>query len=348
VDTARVSVTEHTHTAGGHTSFYLAAGPEAGPLIVFVHGWPELSISWRHQLPVFGALGFRALAPDMRGYGRSSVYPAHGDYAQERVVGDMLALIDAQGRDKAVWVGHDWGTATVWLLAAHHADRCHGVANLCVPYASLERGLDALVAGVDRDVYPTDEFPLGPWDYQAFYEESFADAQRELQADAYKTIKLLFRSPDPSALRQPAATARVRANGGWFFGLGEAPDVPRDPDVVSEVDLRAYASALERNGFFGPCSYYMNHAANAAYAAGSPNEGFLDLPVLFLAAKYDFVCECVNSPLAEPMRKYCRNLTERIVASGHWMAQEKPVELNAALVGWLATSLADVWPGATA
>src|SRR6185503_516153 len=70
-----LEVTAHEVSTAGHTTFYLACGPEDGPLVVCVHGWPELSRSWRHQLPVLGALGFRAVAPDMRGYGRSTVYP---------------------------------------------------------------------------------------------------------------------------------------------------------------------------------------------------------------------------------------------------------------------------------
>src|SRR5689334_17958375 len=72
-----LSVTENTLETSRHTTFYLACGPEDGPLMIFVHGWPELSLSWRHQLPCFGALGFRAIAPDMRGYGRSTVYDRH-------------------------------------------------------------------------------------------------------------------------------------------------------------------------------------------------------------------------------------------------------------------------------
>src|ERR1700752_3338855 len=100
-------VTEHIARSPRHTTFYLACGTEDGPLIVFVHGWPELSISWRHQLPVFGALGFRAIAPDMRGYGRSSVYPRHEDYALAESTQDMLDLLDILGRGQAVFVGHD-------------------------------------------------------------------------------------------------------------------------------------------------------------------------------------------------------------------------------------------------
>jgi len=145
------SVAEYVVRTGDHQSFYLAAGPADGPMIIFVHGWPELAINWRHQLPCLAALGFRAVAPDMRGYGRSTVYERHEDYALDLVVADMIGLLDALGVEKAVWVGHDWGAPVVWGIASHHPERCHGVANLCVPYYSLERGLDACLGLIDQN-----------------------------------------------------------------------------------------------------------------------------------------------------------------------------------------------------
>ncbi len=117
--------------------------------------------------------------------------------------------------------------------------------------------------------------------------------------------------------------------------------------VVSEEDLCAYANALERNGFFGPNSWYMNDAANAAYAAEAVNGGCLDMPVLFRGARYDYALECVTSKIAEPMRRDCRQLDEAVLACGHWMAQERPLEVNALLARRLATKVADSWPTAT-
>ena len=96
-----------------HKTFYLSCGREDAPLIVFVHGWPELSISWRHQLPCFAGLGFRTVAPDMRGYGRSSVYPRHEDYALEHTVADMIALGDAMREAASRGKGVDDETAAV-------------------------------------------------------------------------------------------------------------------------------------------------------------------------------------------------------------------------------------------
>jgi pimeloyl-ACP methyl ester carboxylesterase len=88
----------------------------------------------------------------------------------------------------------------------------------------------------------------------------------------------------------------------------------------------------------------MNHDANAVYAKRAQNGGNLDMPVLFLAAQYDYVCECNRPQVAEPMRKHCRDLTFHTVQSGHWMAQEKPRHVNAALAAWIVGRIPSLWP----
>jgi pimeloyl-ACP methyl ester carboxylesterase len=335
-------VTEHTVKSARHTTGYLACGAEAAPLLIFVHGWPELSISWRHQLPAFAALGFRCIAPDMRGYGRSSTHSRHADFAQELIVEDMRELLAALGRDRAVWIGHDWGSPVVWNLASHHPEKVVGVASLCVPYLATGFTLDTVVALVDRTVYPEDTYPAGQWDYQFFYEESFAKACAGFESNIRNVVKALFRKGDPARVGKPAPTSMVRKAGGWFGG-GACPDVPRDADVITEQDMEAYTAALTRNGFFGPDSWYMNHKANGTYALEAKNGGKLAMPVLFLHGAYDTTCETMNSKLAQPMREDCADLTEVVVNSGHWMAQEQPVAVNAALAKWLAAKLPEYW-----
>ena len=337
-------VTEHIVKTARHTTGYLACGAKDGPLLVFCHGWPELSLSWRHQLPVFAALGFRCVAPDMRGYGRSSTYTTHEAFAQEEIVADMLELLASLGRDKSVWIGHDWGSPVVWNIAAHHPDKTVGVASLCVPYLSTGFTLESVVPLVDRAVYPEAKFPAGQWDYQFFYEENFDKACAAFDASPRNMVKAMFRKGDPTRVGKPAPTAMIRMAGGWFGG-GACPDVPRDPDVLTEQDMEAYAAALTKNGFFGPDSWYMNHKANGAYAKRAKNGGRLAMPVLFLHGAYDTTCETMSSKLAEPMRRDCADLTEVVVESGHWMAQEKPVAVNAALAKWLAAKLPDYWQG---
>jgi pimeloyl-ACP methyl ester carboxylesterase len=334
---------EQILTTSRHRTFYLDDGPEDGPLLVFVHGWPELSWSWRHQLPCFAALGFRAIAPDMRGYGRSSTYARHEDYALEHAVHDMLELIDGLGRDRAVWVGHDWGSPVVWSLASHHPERCHGVANLSVPYFAEGFAPPTLMPLVDRALYPEPDFPAGQWDYQLFYQESFDRACVAFEANVANTVKALFRRGSPAAKGKPARTATIRRDGGWFGGTGQAPDVPLDTAILSEEDLAVYVKALEGAGFFGPDAWYMNAERNLAYATKAKDGGRLSMPVLFLHGAYDYTCETVGSRLADPMRRDCASLTEIVIPSGHWMAQEHPRRVNAELAKWLARELPALW-----
>ena len=336
-------ITEHVARTQRHTSFYLACGPTNGTPIIFVHGWPELSISWRHQLPCFGSLGFRAIAPDMRGYGRSSIYSAHADYAIEHSVQDMLNLLDSLGTEKAIWVGHDWGSPVVWGLASHYPERCHGVANLCVPYIARGFAPVNFLALADRKLYPEEQFPAAQWEYMMFYQDNFAAACAGFEANVGNTVKLLFRKGNPDASGTLSRTAFVRKNGGWFGPAGGAPDLPMDRDVLSETDFHAYTAALSRTGFFGPDSWYMNHDANVVFAATAKNNGRLTLPVLFLHAAYDATCETVVSRLAEPMRADCTDLTETIVASGHWMAQERPSDVNRGVALWMAARFPTLW-----
>ncbi len=338
-----MSFTSHTQSTPRHTTHYLAAGREGATPIIFVHGWPELSLSWRHQLPVFGGLGFRAIAPDMRGYGKSSVYKRHEDYALEHVVTDMIALLDSLGAEKAIWVGHDWGAPAVWAIAQHHPERCHGVANLCVPYIPTGFTPRNLIPLVNRKVYPEAEHPAGQWDYQLFYEESFDKACGAFEANIANSVHAMFRRGNPDGRGLPAITSGVRARGGWFGpGVG-APPVPRDDSVLTEEDAAIYIEALTRNGFFGPDSWYMNGDRNAEHAARAKSAS-IDLPVLFLHAAYDYVCETIDSDLANPMRAHCANLTEATVNSGHWMAQEEPHAVSAHLARWIVQKLPDLWP----
>ena len=338
----RFPVTENITKTARHSTFYLDCGREDAPPIIFVHGWPELSISWRHQLPCFAALGFRAIAPDMRGYGRSSQYSRFEDYALEHSVADMLELLAALGAEKAVWVGHDWGSPVVWNLASHHPDKCIGVVNLCVPYLAHGFMLQKFLPLVDRSIYPEAQYPYGQWEYMRFYEESFEEATAGFEADIGKVVKLLFRAGSPDGRGKPAVTAHVRNQGGWFPG-GIVPDLPIDTTVLTEEDYRKYVAALSRTGFFGPNSWYMNHERNGRFGTKEVNDGQLAMPVLFLHAAYDYTVETVDSRLAKPMRKDCLKLSEVVVQSGHWMAQEKPASVNAAIARWLAMEFPELW-----
>src|SRR6478736_10578404 len=143
------------------------------------------------------------------GYGRSTVYTRHEDYAVQHAVSDMLDLLQSLGRDEALWVGHDWGSPVVWALASHHPEQCVGIANLCVSYVPEGFAPQTLIPLVDRTVYPEEQFPAGQWDYQLFYQENFDRARSCFEADIPATVRALFRRGNPANAGKPARTAFV-------------------------------------------------------------------------------------------------------------------------------------------
>ena len=331
---AAMPLRHHAAVTGGRIS-YLDAGPSDGPLVVLVHGWPATALTWAPQLHELGMAGYRVIAPDMRGYGRSFVPPVPTAYALRHLVEDLRALLHHLDRRSAVWVGHDWGAAIVWALAAHHPEICDAVAGLVVPYRTLDRGLDTLVAYVDREVYPQDEFPFGQFDYMAYFEESFTAVTELFDSAPDRVVRALYRPGDPSIAGGRSPRSTVRRDGGWFGGARVLPEVARDPHILDDEVYDDVVDTLESNGFSGPNSYYLNHADNRRYSEDSVDAGLLRMPTLFVEARYEPTADTVRTRLAEPMRAFCTNLTEVSVPSGHWVGLEKPAEVNAALLHWL-------------
>jgi pimeloyl-ACP methyl ester carboxylesterase len=117
----------------------------SGPLVVLLHGFPEFWYSWRHQLPALAAAGFRALAPDLRGYNLSSKPPGVRSYRIEALIGDVVGLVRHAGAGRAVVVGHDWGGVVAWFLAAFHPEVVERLVILNAPHpAAFSRQMRAL------------------------------------------------------------------------------------------------------------------------------------------------------------------------------------------------------------
>lgn len=350
---ASPTLSENTFTAYSgdktNTTFYWSAGPPEGPLVIFIHGWPANGETWKPQLLALAALGFRTIAPDTRGYGRSSVPKPPSEYALEHHVGDMLALLAHLGRAKAVWVGHDWGAGLVSAFAAQRPQNCAGAAFIAVPYRMLDNGLEGEVALSRRDIYPEEQFPLAQWDYQAFHAEQPEASAAQLRADVAATIKRLYRPGGPGSYGKPSFLASIRKAGGWWGGAPSAPDLPFESTLFHAAHGREafdrMVAEFERNGFEGPNAYYLNHEANKKFAETAPNGGRLSYPTLLIHGMWDGTCDTTLSNLAEPMRELCEDLTEVTIQAGHWVGLEKPEETNAAIVKWIATKIPTYFPG---
>jgi pimeloyl-ACP methyl ester carboxylesterase len=297
------------------------AGNGAGrPPVVFCHGFPELAFSWRDQLPAVADAGFRAIAPDQRGYGDSSKPEPIEAYGLGQLCGDLADLLDALEVDKAIFVGHDWGGFVAWAMPVLFPERCAGVVGLCTPYTPFPT-TDFLRAMFGED--PEKMYML--W----FQEPGVAEA--ELDRNARLVFeKLTVGGTDPTRLASEGVSREKGATFNPFKSLDTLPVLGES--LLSPEELDVYASTFERTGFRGGINWYRNiDANNAAYP--EVGKAHLDLPALMICAEWD---PALPPALAANMPNQCGDLEMHTIArAGHWVQQERPDEVNELLVDWL-------------
>ncbi|QOY73660.1 alpha/beta hydrolase [Pseudomonas sp. OST1909] len=318
-----------------HTTHYVEMAPADGPLMLFLHGWPELSLIWRAQIQAFAAQGWHCVAPDMRGYGRSSAPAPTQAYTLENIVADMAELHDHLGGRPAIWVGHDWGSVVAGELVAHEPQRSRGVVLISVPYFPATNALPTLVPLVDRSIYPADTYPDGQWDYYRYYNTHFACAVADLDADKAASLASIYRRGDPANIGKIAANAEVTRKGGRFGQAHRAPLTQPDLALWPPADFAQLVRSFQAQGFRAPCAWYLNDDANIEYAHRALNGGLLSLPVLFVNGDYDQMNTIKGNQLGDPMRAACVDLTVASLPGGHWLPVECKVELVEAISTWL-------------
>lgn len=292
-----------------------------GPAVVLCHGWPELWYSWRRQIPAVAGAGFRVLAPDMRGFGESSAPPNIEDYSQEQICADLVALLDEQEIEQAIFVGHDWGGIVVWNMATHHPDRVRAVAAVNTPF--MPQGPVSFLTMIKANPQQ--------FDYQLYFQEPGV-AEAEFEANVRRTFTLLFRSSKPEdGIDALGGTASVRERGGLFV---DWPDDAARSVMLSEAELTYFVNRYEQTGFRGGLNWYRNHDRNWEWGK-SVAGAKVEQPALMVTAGKDPV---LRPSMTEGMEQWVPNLTRaHIEECGHWTQQEAPDELNRILVDWLAS-----------
>ena len=338
-----VILTARTFHSQRHTTRYWETGPADGPLMIFLHGWPQIGLMWRAQMEAFASDGWHCIAPDMRGYGGSSAPAAFEAYAIEEIVGDMVELHDHLGARPAVWIGHDLGSPVAGALAAHHAKRSRGVVLLSVPYLPAAFALPSLLPWIDRQLYPAGEYPDGQWAYYRFYLTHFDQTVSDFNADIAATLALIYQPGDPASAGKVYRSALVARSGGWFGSAHRAPAEPPDPTLWPSADFDTLVEGFRATGFRPANAWYLNDATNMAYAHAAPDGGRLRQPVLFVNGEFDGICDITRSRLGEPMRLACQDLSVTNLQAGHWLPLERKTELTHAIRSWLKTR--ELWPG---
>jgi pimeloyl-ACP methyl ester carboxylesterase len=305
---------------------YLEAGE--GPLVLLLHGFPELSFSWRHQIEVLAEAGYRVVAPDQRGYGQTDRPENPEEYTLCHLAGDIVGLVHALGEKRAAVIGHDWGAPVACTSAILRPDIFGAVGLLSVPYTA------DFWSGPPPTSVMKELLTNGLMFYQLYFQEP-GKADKELAQD-----------PRRSFLRMFAGVAGgVRGKWRYAFSPNEGfldslPEVHALPRWLSENEIAFFVESFKRTGFTGGLNWYRNLDRDRellGFLAGAK----IEQPSIFLAGAEDPVIEMYRRDY-DLLEQTMPALTVKtlVAGAGHWVQQEKPEEVNRHLLRFLS----DAWP----
>ena len=294
-----------------------AAVEGSGPLVIMVHGFPELWYSWRHQIQPIVEAGFKVVVPDVRGYGGSEKPHLIGAYDMVSLTNDVVGLIDALGEDTAILVGHDWGAPICWNTAALHPDRIAAVAGLSVPF--FPRG----------DTPPIDQWNAlygNGFFYQLYFQED-GGAEAAFEANVRAALRKLYFAVSGDGADAPLHSMSSAQPIEDFLGVMVDPDP--FPAWMTEEDLDYYTAAFQQGGFRGPLNRYR---AQRLDWERLPQLSQLQVhqPSCFIAGTLDPVRTFIPGfDMYAAPGAYCTDLrgSTLIEGKGHWIQQEAPAEV---------------------
>lgn len=288
-----------------------------GQPVILLHGFPELAFSWRHQIPALADAGFRAIAPDLRGYGRTGGPDDVEAYRVSELINDVLGLMDALGYEKATLVGHDWGALLMWYLAMRAPERVERLIGLNIPHAPRP----------SADPISIFRKRLGDDFYVVNFQDS-DEADRTFASDPRRFFTNLMRKNQlPRAVfDQLPDEMKVFS----LINLMGRDDIGGD-EILNENELDYFVKAYEQSGFTKPINWYRNWSRNWSEFEGTSD--VINIPTLFIAAADELV---VSPDHVEAMRTVVPGVQiETLSPCGHWSQQEHPEKVNRLIIDWL-------------
>lgn len=312
---------EFAETNGIRLAYY-ECGPKSGLPVVMCHGWPEIAFGWRLQMQALAQAGYRAIAPDMRGFGRSQGLTGEAavqQYDMANLTADLTGLLDHLGIKQAVFAGHDWGGFVAWDLPLRHPERVLGVIGVNTPY-------------IPRPAVDPLRFlrrVMGERMYMVEF-QTFGRGEDVLGRDTRRSLAMLVRKSHVTQAQWAASDPRKRR-----LELLHALDTPEEywpgEPLLSADELGVYAEAFNRSGWEGGINWYRNISRNWATSAHLPVQ--IDVPALMVHAANDVV---LQPRLGRKMARYIADLETHVIADcGHWTQIEQPTALNVILISWL-------------
>jgi pimeloyl-ACP methyl ester carboxylesterase len=293
-----------------------------GPLIILCHGFPECWYSWRHQLGALAKAGFHAVAPDLRGYGRSDCPAAVASYVILDDIADVVGLVAALGARQAVIAGHDIGATIAWQAALLRPDIFRAVIALSPPFRSRAFG----DAGPPTTLMPRTANAVF---YQLFLQTPQAEAGME--RDPRVTFRYQFTrlSGDGPVSVDGLPPGMMPRKGGFLT------DPPSLPPWVTESDIDVYVAELTRSGFRGPLAWWRN--IDRGWELMAPFAGMkVPVPALYIAGERDFVAAVYARDVARQSALVPKLRPPlRLPGCGHWTQQERAPQVSAAMIQFL-------------
>lgn len=291
----------------------------AGVPVVLCHGFPELAYSWRHQIAPLANAGFRAIAPDMRGYGYTDRPQPIASYDISHLTGDLVGLLDALKIEKAVFAGHDWGGIVTWAMPLLHPDRVAGIIGVNTPF--LPRApmdpIELMRAAYGENMY-------------IVYFQKPGVADELLANDVGKTLRFFYRKTDITIEEFDKRPAEER-NLALVHALATDEGLWPGRQLLKPEELAVYQQAFSRTGFTGGINWYRNFTRNWHEMEGVAQK--VNVPCLMVMAENDIV---LRPSLADGMEAFVPDLEKHLIKDcGHWTQAEKPEELNRVMIDWL-------------
>jgi len=310
----------------GLTQQVLEAGPKDGsaPLVLLIHGFPELGISWRAQVEALAAAGYHAVAPDMRGYGGTDKPERTEDYSILHLVGDMVDLVRALGETGCVVIGHDWGAPVAWNCALLRPEMFRAVAGLSVPFQPrISKGpptpmMRAISKRMGRELYIVQ--------FQA------DDAHLAFETDISTALRKGFYAYDGATPDGRQSTGFIAPGQDFVSEIAEDATLP---PWMSAAHFAEYVEAFTAGGFKGPLDWYRCLDRNWRLTAFAQDRK-ITVPAFFLVGERDPVRHYAGAA-EERLKDWATDLRGQVVlpGAGHWVQQERAEEVNAALLGFL-------------
>ncbi|KAJ5559013.1 hypothetical protein N7461_002985 [Penicillium sp. DV-2018c] len=312
-----------TATLNGRNYSYILSQPQSGQYkatVILIHGFPDLSMGWRYQIPLFVDMGLRVVAPDCLGYGRTEAPDDYTQYSLKRCAADINALAIHLGEKQIILGGHDWqeqslGAGLAYRVALWHPELVSHLFTVCVPYAAPTKK-DVSLEEMVRTVTPHFGYQL------------------QLKSG---DLEKVIRSKEEIGQFLLALYGGRTEKGAFGFDVSKGVDVDKIgalkiSRLLSEEELDFYSDEFARSGVHGPLNWYRTRKVNYQDELEILDRPQIGVPTLFIQALRD---QALPAHLGKSMAKHVPRLTLKQVDTAHWALWEKPDEVNDILATWL-------------